>query len=75
MAKPTLSLQPSEADLAQSANYIDAAYVASARVPEGQEKEWIKRSIREARDRSREIPTNLRLGVTRCVSLSVFCAC
>ena len=38
MAKPTLSLQPSEADLAQSANYIDAAYVASARVPEGQEK-------------------------------------
>ncbi len=48
MAKPTLSLQSSEASLAQSATYIYAAYVASARVPDGQEKEWIKRSIREA---------------------------
>ena len=48
MAKPNLSLQPSEAVLVQSATNIYAAYIASARVPEGQEKEWINRSIREA---------------------------
>ena len=48
MTKPTLSLQPSEAVVVQSAAYIYAAYIASARVPEGQEKEWIERSIREA---------------------------
>ena len=48
MAKPRLSLQPSEAVVAQSAAHIYAAYQASGRVPEGQEKEWIHRSIREA---------------------------
>jgi hypothetical protein len=48
MTKPRLSLQPSEAVVAQSAAHIYAAYQASGRVPEGDEKPWIHRSIREA---------------------------
>ncbi|MCI0461876.1 MAG: hypothetical protein L0Z62_33410 [Gemmataceae bacterium] len=48
MARPKLSLQPSEAVVAQSAAYIYAAYVASGRVPEGREQEWMQRAIREA---------------------------
>lgn len=48
MAKPSLSLQPSEAIVAQSAAMIYSAYVTSGRVPEGAEPEWIKRAIQEA---------------------------
>jgi hypothetical protein len=48
MTKPKLSLQPSEAIIAESAAIIYAAYVTIGRVPENQEQRWIERSIREA---------------------------
>jgi len=48
MSRPTLTLQPSEAIVAQSAANIYAAYIAAGRVPAGQEPEWIRRSIQEA---------------------------
>ena len=48
MAKVKLSLQPSEAVVAQAASTIYAAYVAAGRVAEGREKVWIDRSIKEA---------------------------
>ena len=48
MSKPKLTLHPSEAVVAQSAAYIYAAYIASNRVPEGQEQKWMQRSIAEA---------------------------
>ncbi|MFM2095533.1 MAG: hypothetical protein RIS70_2657 [Planctomycetota bacterium] len=48
MAKPNLSLQPSEAVVAQSAAAIYASYVSSGRVPEGKEHEWIHRAIQDA---------------------------
>jgi hypothetical protein len=48
MKKPKLSLQPSEAVVAQSAAHIYAAYISADRVPEGEEQKWIERSIREA---------------------------
>ena len=48
MAKPFLALEPSERSVAQSAAYIYAAYIAAARVPEGQEQDWMRRAIGEA---------------------------
>lgn len=48
MAKVKLSLQPSEAVVVQAAANIYAAYVASVRVTEGREHEWMERSIKEA---------------------------
>ena len=48
MTKPKLSLQPSEAMVAESAAIIYAAYITIGRVPEGQEQKWIERSIHEA---------------------------
>jgi hypothetical protein len=48
MAKPKLSLQPSEAVVTQAAAHLYATYVTSGRVPDGREQEWIERSIREA---------------------------
>ncbi len=48
MAKPKLSLQPSEAVVVQAAAAIHAAYLSSGRVTDGQEKSWIERSLREA---------------------------
>lgn len=48
MGKPTLSLQPSEGIVVNSAATIYAAYLATGRVAEGTEREWIDRSIREA---------------------------
>ena len=48
MARPKLTLHPSEAVVAQSAAYIYAAYLSSGRVPEGKEQQWMQRSIREA---------------------------
>jgi len=48
MAKVRLSLQPSEAVVAQTAGSIYAAYVIAGRVPVGREKEWIERSIQDA---------------------------
>jgi hypothetical protein len=48
MAKTKLTLQPSEAVVAQSAAHIYAAYIAVGRVMEGQEQQWMERAIREA---------------------------
>jgi hypothetical protein len=48
MSRPSLSLQPSEATVAESAAVIYAAYIASGRVPEGAEQKWINRSVQEA---------------------------
>jgi hypothetical protein len=48
MSRPTLLLQPSEAIVAQSAANIYAAYIAAGRVAEGQEQQFIRRSIQEA---------------------------
>lgn len=48
MAKPVVSLQPSESALFQVASRIYAAYVATGRVTEGNENDMIDRSIAEA---------------------------
>jgi hypothetical protein len=48
MAKMALSLQPSEGIVARMAATIYAAYVTAGRVAEGQEKQWIQRSVQEA---------------------------
>ncbi|MCA9117967.1 MAG: hypothetical protein KDA79_23005 [Planctomycetaceae bacterium] len=48
MKKRSLSLQPSEAVVVHAASRIYAAAIASGRVKEGQEDEWIRRSINDA---------------------------
>ena len=48
MAKLAISLQPSETVLVRVAGNIYSAYIASGRVPEGKEQEWMQRAIREA---------------------------
>mgnify|MGYP001228285646 CR=1 FL=1 len=48
MAKPYISLQPSEAVITTAAAQIYAAYIIAGRVAEGSESQWMERSIREA---------------------------
>jgi len=48
MAKIAMSLQPSESVVVRCAANIYAAYITAGRVPEGQEEQWMGRSIREA---------------------------
>lgn len=48
MAKLSISLQPSEAVVVRAAAAIYAAYITAGRVPEGQEKAWMEKAIREA---------------------------
>ena len=48
MAKPYIALQPSEGIIVGAAADIYSAYISAGRVPEGSEKEWMDRSIREA---------------------------
>ena len=48
MTKHTLTLQPTEAVVFTASANIYAAYIAADQVPQGQEQEWIERSIREA---------------------------
>jgi hypothetical protein len=48
MAKNYLELQKSEGIVVQAAAQIYAGYLAAGRVAEGQETEYIKRSIRDA---------------------------
>ena len=48
MAKHTLTLQPTEAVIFTASANIYAAYIAAGQVPQGQEQEWIERSIRDA---------------------------
>ena len=48
MSQTYLNLQQSEGLVFQSASAIYAAYISAGRVSEGQEVEWMKRSIGEA---------------------------
>lgn len=48
MAKPYIALQPSEAVLVSSAAQIYAAYVIAGHVQNGQEQQWLQRSLNEA---------------------------
>ena len=48
MAKPYVSLQPSEGIITTAAANIYTAYISAGRVTEGNEEEWIDRSIKEA---------------------------
>jgi len=48
MNKPLLKLQPSEMAVARSAASIYAAYITAGRVTEGTERDWMRRSVREA---------------------------
>lgn len=48
MAKMALTLHPSESVVVRAAAAIYAAYIAAGKVPEGQNEEWMKRSIQEA---------------------------
>ena len=48
MAKTYLDLQRSEGIVVQAAAQIYSGYLAGGRVAEGQETEYLKRSIREA---------------------------
>ncbi|MBC8870408.1 MAG: hypothetical protein H8E44_13380 [Planctomycetes bacterium] len=43
-----MKLQHSESVVVQAAAQIYAAYISAGRVPEGEEAQWMKRSIREA---------------------------
>lgn len=46
--KPYVSLQPTESTIVQAAATIYAGYLASGRVSDGGETEWIKQSIKDA---------------------------
>ena len=48
MEKTYLSLRPSEQVVATAASHIFSAYIASGLVREGNEEEWMQRSVREA---------------------------
>jgi hypothetical protein len=48
MAKPYLSLAPSEQAVTQAAAEIYAAYIVAGRVPAGEEAKWREQAIREA---------------------------
>jgi hypothetical protein len=48
MSKQHLKLQPSESVVIQAAAQIYAAYIAAGRVEQGQEPQWMQRSIQEA---------------------------
>jgi hypothetical protein len=48
MSRTYLTLHPSEQTGTAAAAQIFAAYVLSGRVPEGSEREWLARSVREA---------------------------
>jgi len=48
MAKKYFRLQHSESVVVQAASQIYAAYIVNGRVAEGEEAQWMRRSIREA---------------------------
>ena len=48
MGKKHFKLQHSESVVIQAAAQIYAAYIASGRVSDGEESQWMERSIREA---------------------------
>lgn len=48
MTKKHFKLQHSESVVVQAAAQIYAAYISAGRVPEGEQAQWMERSIREA---------------------------
>ena len=48
MTKPFIALKPSEQTIVAAASRLYAAYVVSGRAQEGQEQQWMERSINEA---------------------------
>ena len=48
MAKPVMSLQPSEIALFEAASRIYASYVLAGRITDGNENDMIDRSVQEA---------------------------
>ncbi len=48
MQKSKVSLQTSECAVFQVAGNIYAAYLSAGKVPEGDEKKWMERALREA---------------------------
>lgn len=48
MQKTNISLQPAEGHVFRAAANIYSAYIASGRVPSGDESKWMERSLHEA---------------------------
>lgn len=48
MGKPYIALQPSEGIIVQAASTIYAGYLAAGKVEDGNESDWIARSIKDA---------------------------
>ncbi len=48
MPKPYITLKPSEQAILNAAATIYAGYVAASKVPDGAEKDWLTRSLKEA---------------------------
>ncbi|HAN97600.1 MAG TPA: hypothetical protein DCQ98_09320 [Planctomycetaceae bacterium] len=48
MARKYIKLQPSEMSVARSAATIYAAYIASGKVVDGQQRQWLERAAHEA---------------------------
>jgi hypothetical protein len=48
MRLPGIELDPTEKIIAQAAAQFYAAYITSGRVSDGEEKDWMRRSLREA---------------------------
>ena len=47
VSKPYITLKPSEQSILTASATIYAGYVSAGRVPEGAEKEWLRRSLKE----------------------------
>ncbi|MCP4173861.1 MAG: hypothetical protein GY758_24160 [Fuerstiella sp.] len=48
MSKPYVTLKSSEQSILGAAATLYAGYLTAGRVPEGTEKEWLRRSLKEA---------------------------
>ena len=48
MSKPYVTLKPTEQSILSAAATIYAGYVSANRVPEGAEKDWLRRSLKAA---------------------------
>jgi hypothetical protein len=48
MSKNIIKLKPSEQAILGAAATIYAGYTTAGRVPEGKEKDWLRRSLKEA---------------------------
>lgn len=48
MSKPYVTLKPSEQTIVTAAATIYAGYVTAGKVPDGKEKDWLRRALKEA---------------------------